>query len=136
MITLRHARPDDAPLLRHWDEQDHVKAAGIDEDWQWEQELPRNPDWREQLIAELDGAAIGFIEIIDPAREETHYWGDVEAGLRAMDIWIGEADKLNQGYGTEMIQLALQRCFSTPEVSAVLIDPLTSNTSAHRPITS
>jgi aminoglycoside 6'-N-acetyltransferase len=35
---------------------------------------------------------IGFVQIIDPAREESHYWGDAPGGLRAIDIWIGEAD--------------------------------------------
>ena len=31
-----------------------------------------------------------------------------------------------------MMQLALARCFSDPLVTAVLIDPLASNTRAHR----
>ena len=132
MITLRAAIPEDAPMLRIWDRQPHVIASGIDEDWRWEIELPRHPDWREQLIAEHDGRAIGFIEIIDPAREETHYWGDVEQNLRAMDIWIGMEADLNKGFGTQMIQLALARCFAPPAVKAVLIDPLSSNTAAHR----
>lgn len=132
MIELRHATIDDLPLLRHWDEQPHVIASGGDDDWVWEEELPQRPDWREQLIAELDGRPIGFIEIIDPAREETHYWGDVEPDLRALDIWIGEADDLGRGYGTVMMRLALARCFADPAVTAVLIDPLASNVRAHR----
>src|SRR5690606_15444951 len=75
---------------------------------------------------------IGFIQIIDPAREETHYWGDVPDDLRAIDIWIGEASDLGRGFGTRMMELALARCFAPPEVSAVLIDPLAANTRAHR----
>ncbi len=31
-----------------------------------------------------------------------------------------------------MMRLALERCFADPQVSAVLIDPLASNTRAHR----
>lgn len=130
-IRLRTVTPNDLEILQHWDKQPHVLESGV-EDWEWETELPQNPDWREQLIAELDGRPIGFIQIIDPAREETHYWGDVEPNLRAIDIWIGEADCLSQGYGTRMMQLALQRCFADPAVTAVLIDPLASNTRAHR----
>lgn len=95
-------------------------------------ELDRNPDWREQLIAEIDGRAIGFIQIIDPVREESHYWGDVAANLRAIDIWIGEATDLSKGYGTKMMQLALARCFADPDVTAVLVNPLVSNTRVHR----
>ena len=132
MIILRPATIADLDLLRHWDDQPQVIAADPNDDWQWETELARNPDWREQLIAELDGRPIGFVEIIDPALEDEHYWGDVPAGLRAIDIWIGEPDQLNKGYGTVMMQQALARCFAVPEVNAVLIDPLADNTAAQR----
>jgi aminoglycoside 6'-N-acetyltransferase len=131
-LKLRPAHPGDAPLLRRWDDEPHVLASDPNDDWQWETELARSPDWREQLIAEVDGRPVGFVQIIDPAREESRYWGDVPPGLRAIDIWIGEPADLGKGYGTRMMQLALERCFADPAVSAVLIDPLASNTDAHR----
>lgn len=132
MITLRPATLADLELLRHWDEQPHVINSDPNDDWGWEVELGRNPDWREQLIAEIEGRPIGFIEIIDPAREEDHYWGEVTADLRAIDIWIGETDDLGKGYGIEMMQLAITRCFADSSVSAILVDPLESNHRAHR----
>jgi aminoglycoside 6'-N-acetyltransferase len=132
VIDLRPATPADLAILQHWDEQDHVIAADPNDDWGWEVELSRNPDWREQLIAEIEGRAIGFIQIIDPAREDSHYWGDIAADLRAIDIWIGEEADLGKGYGTKMMQLAIARCFADPAVTAILIDPLASNTRAHR----
>ncbi|HYD60950.1 MAG TPA: GNAT family N-acetyltransferase [Noviherbaspirillum sp.] len=131
-ITLRTATVDDAPLLRRWDEQPHVIESDPYSDWEWETELARFPEWREQLIAELDGRPIGFIQIIDPALEDSHYWGDIPGNLRALDIWIGEAGDLGKGYGTTMMVLALARCFAEPSVIAVLIDPLASNFRAHR----
>lgn len=131
-IRFRPATPADLELLRHWDEQPHVIASDPNDDWSWETELSRSPDWREQLIAELDGRPIGVVQIIDPAREESGYWGDVPAGLRAIDIWIGEPADLGKGYGSTMMRLALGRCFAAPDVSAVLIDPLASNVRAHR----
>ncbi|MXV15354.1 GNAT family N-acetyltransferase [Hufsiella ginkgonis] len=84
------------------------------------------------LIAVVCGKPIGIVQIIDPLLEDSHYWGDVEPGLRAIDIWIGEADQLNKSYDTQMMQLALARCFAPPGVTAVLIDPLGNNTRAHR----
>jgi aminoglycoside 6'-N-acetyltransferase len=132
MMNLRPATAADLALLRHWDEQPHVIAASPNDDWGWEVELNRSPDWREQLIAELDGRPVGFVQIIDPAREESRYWGDVPPGLRAIDIWIGEADDLGKGYGTKIMKLVLGRCFSDPSVTAVLIDPLANNVRAHR----
>ena len=131
-VTLRPATLGDLELLRHWDEQPHTVASDPDDDWGWETELARNPPWREQLIAEVDGRPVGFLQIIDPAEEDSHYWGDAPPNLRAIDIWIGEASDLNRGYGTAMMRLAIARCFAAPEVTAILIDPLASNTAAHR----
>ena len=132
VMNLRFATYADLALLRHWDEQPHVVASDPNDDWGWEVELERTPEWREQLIAEIDGRPIGFIQIIDPAREDSNYWGKVTANLRAIDIWIGEETDLGKGYGTKMMQLALARCFADPLVTAVLVDPLASNTRAHR----
>lgn len=132
MIRLRPAQLNDLSLLAHWDKQAHNIAADPNDDWNWLVELGRSPAWREQLIAELDGRPIGFLQIIDPKEEESHYWGQVAPHLRAIDIWIGEEEDLGKGYGTLMMQLALQRCFDDPLVTAVLIDPLESNVKAHR----
>jgi aminoglycoside 6'-N-acetyltransferase len=131
-LILRPATPADLELLRLWDEQPHVIESDPNDEWGWETELAKNPDWREQLIAELDGRPIGFIQIIDPALEDSHYWGDAPPNLRAVDIWIGAEEDLGKGYGTVMMRLALERCFAPPEVEAVLIDPLASNVRSHR----
>ena len=130
-ITLRPATLADLALLQHWDRQQHNIDADPNDDWNWEMELQQHPPWRQQLVAELDNRPIGFIQIIDPAAEETHYWGKMPPNLRAIDIWIGETEDLGKGYGTQMMQLALALCFELPEVHAIYIDPLASNTKAH-----
>jgi len=111
MISLRAATTNDLELLQYWDTKQHVIDCDPDEDWNWEIELQHTPVWREQLVAELEGRPIGFIQIIDPYLEETHYWGKVAPNKRAIDIWIGEETDLNKGYGTQMMKLAIQRCF-------------------------
>lgn len=153
-IHLRDASTDDLALLRHWDNQPHVIACmndvGEPEDWQWETELKRNLAWREILIAEQQTSEnqhhvsqpIGCLHIIDPVQDDSGYWAQylarhqaenaVENHFRAIDIWIGETDCLNKGYGSEMMRQALKRCFAVSRVQAVLIDPLVSNTRAHR----
>ncbi|MEB2776408.1 GNAT family N-acetyltransferase [Algoriphagus sp. D3-2-R+10] len=132
MMILRPASINDLELLKYWDTKQHVIDCDPDDDWNWEMELSRNPEWREQLVAELDQKPIGFIQIIDPYLEETHYWGKVEPNKRAIDIWIGEENNLNKGYGTIMMELAIQRCFKNPSIDGILIDPLKSNSKAHR----
>jgi aminoglycoside 6'-N-acetyltransferase len=131
-LTLRPATLLDAPLLRRWDDEPHVVASDPNDDWEWETELAKNPDWRQQLMAELDGRPICFVQIIDPALEDSHYWGDCPADLRAIDIGIGEESDLGQGYGTQMMRLSIEMCFDDARVSAILIDPLADNHRARR----
>lgn len=131
-IVLRKATIKDIPLLKHWDEQAHVIASDPNDDWEWDTEIPREVLWREQLIAEENGRPIGFLQIIDPQQEESHYWGSaVAAHLRAIDIWIGDKEDLGKGYGSAMMRLAIARCFAEEKVQAILIDPLATNTRAH-----
>lgn len=132
MITLRPATINDLDLVKYWDSKQHVIDCDPDDVWNWEIELKQNPEWREQLIAELNGEPIGFTQIIDPFKEETNYWGNVEQNKRAIDIWIGEEDNLNKGYGTIMMKLAIEKCFDKQNVSGILIDPLKTNIKAHR----
>jgi len=132
---MRPARPDDADRLRAWDEKPHIMeimGGNEHEDWNWDRELVRHPPWRWWFIAEVDGNPIGIVQIIDPAEEESRYWGEVEPNLRAIDIWIGEEDYIGRGFGTAMMAFALEHCFDKTGVTAVLIDPLASNMNARR----
>jgi len=132
-IRLRLATPADAPLLRAWDEQPHViDSTGADDRDDWDEQLPRDVPWRECLIAEAEGVPVGVMQVIDPAEEETHYWGDCPPNLRAIDIWIGPPEWLGRGVGGEMMRLVIARCFADPAVTAILIDPLAENLRARR----
>lgn len=139
-LRLRPATPADADLLRRWDEAPHVIRAVTDDprastafvDADWDEELADPSPVSFYLIAEVDGRPIGAMQVIDPHLEPTHYWGDIEPGLRALDIWIGPSDALGRGFGTRMMHQALELCFADPAVRAVVIDPLNSNTDAHR----
>ncbi len=134
VVQLRTATAGDRPLLEYWDTQPHVIDAGGEDagEWEWDRELGREMPWREQLIIEVGQRPIGFIQIIDPELEESHYWGEVEPHLRAIDIWIGEPHALGRGYGTAAINLAIDRCFADSDVTAILIDPLMGNDRAQR----
>ena len=132
MIKLRPATILDLDLLLYLDKKQNVIDNVPGDDWNWQTELKLKPEWREQLIAEINGTPIGFVQIIDPFHEETHYWGNVEKNKRAIDIWIGEEENLNKGYGTQMMKNVIEKCFDDQAVSGILIDPLKSNTEAHR----
>jgi len=132
-VSLRPATLADVPLLEAWDGEPHVMAAsGEDDVVDWVAEITGSTGWGEQLIAEEDGRPVGVVQVIDPALEPTHYWGDCGPGLRAIDIWIGAASDLGRGIGSRMMGLALDRCFADQDVTAVVIDPLESNIAARR----
>lgn len=139
-LTIRKATPADAPVLYAWDDKPHVQAAVSNSgttsfEANWEEELADRVDGTEFFIAEVatqDGAvAIGALQVIDPALEQSHYWGAVAANQRAIDIWIGETQYLGKGYGTQMMTFAIDYCFKPPYVISILIDPLSNNTRAH-----
>lgn len=135
-LRLRAATAADAPLLNAWDREPHVAASlsddGDDEPRDWDAELAVALPESHYLIAEVEGRPVGAMQVIDPHLDPEHYWGEIEPNLRALDIWIGPAEWLGRGFGARMMELALDRCFADPAVTAVVLDPLTSNTDAHR----
>lgn len=138
-IRLRRATVSDVVALERWETDPVVIAATTDDGDQsrafggldWHTEIGDDSDASYHLIAELDGRPIGAMQIIDPHMEPTHYWGSIEPSLRAIDIWIGDEGDRNRGYGSEMMQLAQDLCFADSSVTAIVIDPLASNTRAH-----
>ena len=140
LVTLRPATVHDAALLERWSREPHVIAATTDdpaadrafEGAIWSEELANQSEVSSYLIAEVGGRPIGAMQVADPQLEPEHYWGTIEAGLRAIDIWIGAADALGKGYGTQMMNAVLAQCFADRSVTAVVIDPLASNARAIR----
>lgn len=139
-LIIRLATQADAPTLARWDADPDVIACTTDDPHAeqafpgavWPDEIAANCDLTCYYIAERDGRPIGAMQVIDPHSEPTHYWGACEAHLRAIDIWIGDAADRNKGYGALMMRAVIGQCFADPAVTAVIIDPLNSNTAAHR----
>lgn len=126
-LQIRHADKHDIAILKKWDKQEHVRASGGQDDYiDWHQALSKPVIWASYLIAMVNNKPVGFLAVIDPALEETHYWGKISSNLAAVDIWIGEKDYLNKGWGRLMMSLTLDQLFAQ-NVSAVLVDPLFTN---------
>ena len=136
-LIVRHAVESDTASLYAWDEKPHVKAAVSNDgtksfDSNWEEELKPRVDGTEFFIAEVDHVPIGAMQIINPATEVSHYWGAIASNLRAIDIWIGDERYIGFGFGTKMMNFAIDRCFSDNDVEAILVDPLANNLDSHR----
>lgn len=139
-VTLRPATVADAPTLASWDREPHVIACSSDDPdaevafggIEWAEEIADSTDDSHYVIAEVAGVPVGVMQVCDPHTERTHYWGEIEPGLRAIDIWIGPPEWLGRGVGTQMMTQMIDRCFAAPDVTGIVIDPLNSNTSAQR----
>ncbi len=139
-LIIRLARQADASALARWDRDPSVIACTTDDPHakqafagaEWSREIAAGSDRSCYYIAELDGRAIGAVQVIDPHLEATHYWGEIEPNLSAIDIWIGDASDRNRGHGGRIMGAVIDACFDDCSVSAILIDPLNSNRSAHR----
>ncbi|MDP3736487.1 MAG: GNAT family N-acetyltransferase [Hyphomonadaceae bacterium] len=144
-VTLRPATLADVPTFDRWDREPHVISATSDdpdaekafEDAYWPDEIAMQDEYYQYFIAELTlsgggSRPVGAMQIIDPHKEKTHYWGEIERDLRAVDIWIGDEADLGGGYGEQMMRLAFRLCFAEPTVTAIVIDPLNSNARAHK----
>ena len=130
MVELRPMRLADVAQLAQWDDDPDVRAAlgGRSADWyDWPAELARDVSWRELLIAEEHGRPIGFVQLNDAYEEESHYWGDVEPGTWALDIWIGSPRDRGRGFGAQAMRAAVARIFERPGANTVLIDPKVTN---------
>ena len=159
MLRIREATLADVPALERWDEDPAVISATTDNpdaavafgDHNWREELASQTPHTMFFIAEVDEGAparnrtsenflsevaanmrpIGAMQVIDPALEHTHYWGEIEPNLRAFDIWLG-AEHTGKGYGEMMMHAMINESFVDPSVTAIIIDPLNSNARAHR----
>lgn len=130
MVEIRPMGVDDIGLIHLWDDDEGVAAGlgGRAGDWHdWPAELVRNVPWREFLIAQQDGRPVGFVQLMDAAEEESHYWGEVEPGTWAIDAWIGSPHDRGRGVGSQMMRQAVERCFHHHRATSILIDPLTTN---------
>jgi len=139
-LVIRIATSDDVPVLERWDVDPDVIACTSDDPNAaqafagaiWPDEIAGNSDVSCYYIAELAGRPIAGMQVIDPHLEPTHYWGEMDENLRAIDIWIGAARDRNAGHGARMMGAVIDRCFADPVVTAIVIDPLNTNKNAHR----
>ncbi len=132
-IILREATKADLALLKRWDSYEHT-PPDPDEGWNWEEELGAPSPGRRQIIAELDGRPLGFIQLLDLNHDVSGYWEHLErpAGHASIDIWIGEVEDLNKGYGREMMRQTIADLFADPAIHTILIDPQIDNEGAIR----
>ena len=138
MYTFRAMTRDDLATLHAWVQRPHVAEwwaeprtlSDITRDY-----LPTidGSSTTQAFIACLDGAPIGFIQSYVVLGSGDGWWEDeTDPGARGIDQFLADAQRLNRGLGTAMIQAFVKQLFEDPAVTKVQTDPSPENLRAIR----
>ncbi len=124
-----------------WAEKDHVKNTWFIDGYQPIDAILKTIEgngYDFPFVILLDEVPIGYIIYCDLYAYKTiHpspkgvFIGEPE-GTCGVDFFIGEAELLNQGLGTQIMQSFCKMLFKNPQVKRIVIDPASNNTRAIR----
>ena len=138
-ITFRPLTHEDLPMLHEWLSRPHIA------DWWGAQEaLAEIIDHYAPVIggtshvkcyiAFADDTPIGFIQSYVPAADHTDGWwvDEHDPGVRGIDQFLADGNRLGQGLGTAMIRAFVAMLFADPTVTRIQLDPSPDNARAIR----
>jgi aminoglycoside 6'-N-acetyltransferase len=122
----------DLATVRHWLAQPHVAQWWGDPDEQFalvSGDLG-HPSM-DQFIVASDTGPFAYLQCYDPAAWPQNGFGDLPAGARGVDQFIGEADMIDRGYGSALIRSFVDDLLRAG-APQVLTDPSPANGRAIR----
>ena len=110
---FRPMMPADMPMARRWLTMPEVQRWWGDADVQaqlLEEDLqdPRMSMW---IVSHRD-RPFAYIQDYDPLAWDMHHFGNLPAGSRGIDQFIGEPDMLNCGHGSAFIRVHVDNLFA------------------------
>jgi RimJ/RimL family protein N-acetyltransferase len=129
-VHLRFMTAEDTPKIVAWRNQEFVRRNFI-------YQKPFTPEGHLRWMAEQvePGHVVQFIICLADGREiGSVYFRDIDRKARTAEygIFIGEADALGCGYGSQAAKLALQYAFDTMHLQKVFLRFLEGNEGAHK----
>lgn len=86
-----------------------------------------------RYLACIEGHPVGYIQSYVAAGSGDGWWPEVrDPGVRGIDQFLADADRLGQGLGTRMVREFVDYLIEDPEVTAVQVDPDPENARAIR----
>ena len=137
-IQFSPLQPSDLPLIQHWLQQAHVKTwwetsdsyANIEQEFL---PLTDSSNSTRGYLAWLNTEPIGFIQSYVVKDSGDGWWeAETDPGARGIDQFLGNAEQLNQGLGTTMVQAFTVLLFADPAVTKIQTDPAPNNARAIR----
>lgn len=133
-IVFRPVERSDAPLLRRWLEAEHVRQwwpHPIDEQLEEVWEL-RAASWGEALLWGTPTRWLGYMQWYDAFEEASEFWRGVLAhNSIGLDMYIGEADALGQGYGSRAARAIIEQLHAAQGWRHFHIDPHVGQRTRH-----
>ncbi|HPY40339.1 MAG TPA: GNAT family N-acetyltransferase [Thiolinea sp.] len=137
-LEFRPLHPSDIPFIYTWLLQPHVAEwwgcsgsyAEIAEDFL---PLTEATSSTRAYLAWLADEPIGFIQVYVVKDSGDGWWEEeTDPGARGIDQFLGKAQQLNQGLGTEMVKAFTEFLFQDSAVTKIQTDPAPDNVRAIR----
>ena len=140
-ISFKRFAQQDLPLFFEWAKKSHVKDTwfidGYESIDKYSEKIKGN-GYDYSFIIYIDDKPIGYIQCSDLYAYKTlcpnpkGIFVNEEPGTFCLDLFIGEEEYLNKGYGTEIVKLFADKLFTEFKARKILIDPACSNKRAIR----
>jgi RimJ/RimL family protein N-acetyltransferase len=140
-ITFKKFAEQDLPLFLEWAKRPHVKDAwfvgGYEPIDKYDEKIVGN-GYDYSFIICLDNNPVGYIQCSDLyaykklCPKPKGVFTNEEPGAFCLDLFIGEEEYLNKGYGAEIVKLFVDKLFAEFKAKKILIDPACSNKRAIR----
>jgi RimJ/RimL family protein N-acetyltransferase len=141
MITFKKLTKQDMPLFMLWAQKPHVKdvwfSGGYEPLEKYYQKVDGN-GYDYPFIIYADNRAIGYIQCTDlyayraKCPNPKGLFTKEELGSFCLDLFIGEEDFLNKGYGTKIVKAFVSKLLTEFKAKKILLDPSCSNKRAIR----
>ena len=140
-ISFAPLSDEHVPLCREWAKKDFIKDTWFQEGYQSVDYIftkTKNNGHDYPFIIYLDDKPVGYIQYCDLyaykkiCPNPTGVFIDEPQGTFCMDLFIGEEDYLNKGYGTKIVTAMINELFSRDDVTRIVIDPSPDNVRALR----
>jgi aminoglycoside 6'-N-acetyltransferase Ib len=135
IITLRLMTEAYLPLLCAWLNRPHVLQwwadSAIDEAGPTlavvrTKYLPRvlQAEQVTSYVALLDDKPIGYAQSYVAMGSGGGWWPEItDPGVRGIDQFLANVDQLNQGLGTQLVQVLVNKLFADPAITLIHTDP-------------
>jgi RimJ/RimL family protein N-acetyltransferase len=135
--TFRPLSRSDLGMLCDWVGREHVREwwrepstlQELEEDYFPVEEASTTRAY----IVLLDGQPVGFIQSYVAMGSGEGWWeGETDPGVRGIDQFLADEQRLNQGLGSAMVRAFVEQIFLDPSVTKVQTDPSPDNARAIR----